>query len=68
MNASRAATYLALVALSLLFLAPVAMMLVGSLKPDERVLIEAGTLAAFSPAGGGRPRTRARISFTRPFR
>ena len=48
----RAATYLALVALSLLFLAPVAMMLIGSLKPDERVLIEAGGLAAFVPAGG----------------
>ena len=48
----RAATYLALVALSLLFLAPVAMMLIGSLKPDERVLIEAGSLAAFVPAGG----------------
>ena len=48
----RALAYLGLVALALVFLAPVAMMLVGSLKPDERVLLEAGTLAAFVPVGG----------------
>lgn len=41
--------YLALAGLSVLFLAPVAMMLVGSLKPDARVLLEAGSLAAFVP-------------------
>jgi len=41
--------YLALAALALLFLAPLAMMLVGSLKPDSRVLLEAGSLAAFVP-------------------
>jgi multiple sugar transport system permease protein len=44
-------SYLALTGLALLFLAPLAMMLVGSLKPNERVLIEAGTLAAFLPVG-----------------
>ncbi len=44
--------YLGLVALALVFVAPVAMMLIGSLKPNERVLLEAGTLAAFVPAGG----------------
>lgn len=43
--------YMALTALALLFLAPVLMMLVGSLKADERVLMEAGTLAAFAPLG-----------------
>ncbi|MGR9099125.1 MAG: carbohydrate ABC transporter permease [Gammaproteobacteria bacterium] len=41
--------YVALTALALLFLAPVAMMLAGSLKPDERVLAEAGSRAAFVP-------------------
>lgn len=42
--------YGALTALALLFVAPVAMMVAGSLKPDERVLVEAGTAAAFVPA------------------
>jgi multiple sugar transport system permease protein len=45
-----ALSYAALTALALLFLAPVVMMVVGSLKPDERVLVEAGTAAAFVPA------------------
>ncbi len=48
----RVLAYLGLVALALVFVAPVAMMLIGSLKPNERVLLEAGTLAAFVPAGG----------------
>jgi multiple sugar transport system permease protein len=52
LNLGRALAYLGLVALALVFLAPVAMMLIGSLKPNERVLLEAGTLAAFVPAGG----------------
>ncbi|WP_373500041.1 carbohydrate ABC transporter permease [Desulfococcus sp.] len=42
--------YGALAVLALLFVAPVAMMVAGSLKPDERVLVEAGTAAAFVPA------------------
>lgn len=42
--------YGVLTALALLFLAPVAMMVAGSLKPDERVLVEAGTATAFVPA------------------
>lgn len=42
--------YTALTALALLFLAPIVMMLVGSLKSDHRVLIEAGSIAAFVPA------------------
>ena len=48
---AQVASYLALTVLALLFLAPLAMMLVGSLKPNERVLIEAGTFAAFLPIG-----------------
>ena len=48
----RVLAYLGLVALALVFVAPVMMMLIGSLKPNERVLLEAGTLAAFVPAGG----------------
>jgi multiple sugar transport system permease protein len=44
--------YLGLIAIALLFVAPVAMMLIGSLKPNERVLLEAGTLAAFVPTDG----------------
>ncbi len=42
-------SYLALTVLALLFLAPVLMMLAGSLKSDQLVLVEAGTLAAFTP-------------------
>jgi multiple sugar transport system permease protein len=45
----RVLDYFALSALALLFVAPVLMMLVGSLKPDDRVLAEAGSLAAFIP-------------------
>ncbi len=47
---ARSLQYLSLTALALLFLAPVLMMLVGSLKPDARVLTEAGSLAAFVPS------------------
>ncbi len=45
----RSLDYLLVTTLALLFLAPVVMMLVGSLKPDQRVLVEAGSLAAFIP-------------------
>jgi multiple sugar transport system permease protein len=48
---AQVASYLTLTVLALLFLAPLAMMLMGSLKPNERVLIEAGTFAAFLPIG-----------------
>jgi multiple sugar transport system permease protein len=41
--------YALLLAFALLFVAPVLFMLVGSLKPDARVLAEAGTLRAFFP-------------------
>jgi multiple sugar transport system permease protein len=42
--------YTVLTALALLILSPVLMMLAGSLKPDERVLVEAGSLTAFIPS------------------
>jgi len=43
------ATYLLLGLLTLLFLAPIALMVVGSLKPDDLVLIESGSLKGFFP-------------------
>jgi multiple sugar transport system permease protein len=41
--------YLLLVMVALLFFAPILFMFVSSLKPDDRVLVEAGTLQAFWP-------------------
>jgi len=43
------ATYLLLGLLALLFMAPIALMVVGSLKPDDLVLIESGSLKGFFP-------------------
>jgi multiple sugar transport system permease protein len=40
-----------LLALSLVYLAPVLLMVMGSLKPDARVLVEAGDLRAVLPLG-----------------
>jgi len=45
----RACAYLLLLAAALLFFAPAAFMLIGSLKPDAQVLAEAGRLQAFLP-------------------
>ena len=44
-----ALAYALLLACTLLFVAPVLFMLVGSLKPDDLVLAEAGSLRAFLP-------------------
>ncbi|MCA1791894.1 MAG: carbohydrate ABC transporter permease [Thioalkalivibrio sp.] len=44
-----AVAYTLLLAFTLLFVAPVLFMLIGSLKPDDLVLAEAGTLRAFFP-------------------
>lgn len=44
-----AAGHAVLIASVLLFIAPVLLMLIGSLKPDERVLVEAGTVKALWP-------------------
>lgn len=41
--------YTCLILLLLCFLAPIVLMLMGSLKPDAQVLIEAGSLKAFFP-------------------
>ena len=42
-------TYFLLGLLALLFMAPIALMVVGSLKPDDLVLIESGSLKGFFP-------------------
>jgi multiple sugar transport system permease protein len=46
---STISSYLVLTVLALLFIAPIVFMIVGSLKPDELVLSEAGTFKAFLP-------------------
>jgi multiple sugar transport system permease protein len=43
--------YLVLLLLVLLFISPIGFMLAGSLKPDARVFVEAGSWRAFWPAG-----------------
>ncbi|MEM9215582.1 MAG: carbohydrate ABC transporter permease [Cyanobacteria bacterium P01_F01_bin.150] len=43
-------SYLLLTVLGLLFIGPILFMIVGSLKPDELVLAEAGSIRAFIPA------------------
>ena len=45
--------YLVLCLLALLFLSPILLMVMGSLKPDARVLVEAGSLKAFWPSAPG---------------
>jgi len=44
-------TYLCLLLMALLFISPIGFMLAGSLKPDARVLVEAGGWQAFWPLG-----------------
>jgi multiple sugar transport system permease protein len=46
---SRLAGHVLLIGLAALFLAPVGIMVAGSLKPDDRVLVEAGDARAFWP-------------------
>lgn len=46
-----AAVYALLVALAAVHVAPIAFMVVGSLKPDARVLADMGGMGAFVPAG-----------------
>lgn len=48
--AKRTAIYLALSALALIYVLPILFMVVGSLKPDARVLTEAGSARALIPA------------------
>jgi multiple sugar transport system permease protein len=49
-SVSSIGSYILLIFLSLIFVAPIAFMLVASLKPDELVLSQAGTLQGFIPA------------------
>lgn len=42
-------SYAALLLLAVLFISPILLMVVGSLKPEARVLVEAGSLKAFVP-------------------
>lgn len=46
---SNIASYVILSLLAFLFLAPILFTIVGSLKPDELVLVESGTMKAFIP-------------------
>lgn len=62
--------YTLLLAAASLFLGPILFMVIGSLKPDARVLTEAGTLAAFVPADANLENYRdvfARVAFGRFF-
>ncbi|MBW9267465.1 MAG: carbohydrate ABC transporter permease [Candidatus Thiodiazotropha sp. (ex. Lucinisca nassula)] len=43
-------SYLLLGGMAALFIVPLLMMLIGSLKPDQSILLEAGSLAAFLPS------------------
>ncbi|MES9896774.1 MAG: hypothetical protein ABW141_17970 [Candidatus Thiodiazotropha endolucinida] len=42
-------SYLLLGGMAALFIVPLLMMFVGSLKPDQSILVEGGSLAAFLP-------------------
>lgn len=61
-------SYMALLVLTLLFVAPILLMVVGSLKPEARVLVEAGSLRAFVPTQWDLHNYRdvfARVNFSR---
>jgi multiple sugar transport system permease protein len=61
-------SYAALTGLALLFIAPILLMLAGSLKPEARVLTEAGSLKAFIPTDWSLQNYRdvfARVDFIR---
>ena len=60
--------YLVLCLLALLFLSPILLMVMGSLKPDARVLVEAGSLKAFwatEPGFGNYADVFRRVDFGR---
>ncbi|MCO5799717.1 MAG: carbohydrate ABC transporter permease [Dolichospermum sp. OL03] len=46
---SQIVVYLILILLAFLFVAPILFMIVGSLKPDDLVLVESGSIKAFIP-------------------
>lgn len=60
--------YMLLIATALMFIMPVAMMLAGSLKPDDQVLLQAGSWRAYFPAQADWQNYRdvfARVPFAR---
>jgi len=66
--ASRGLSYVALLLLALFVISPILLMVVGSLKPEGRVLLEAGSLKAFLPTDVDLRNYRdvfARVDFTR---
>ena len=66
--ASRGLSYVALLLLALFVISPILLMVIGSLKPEGRVLLEAGSLKAFLPADVNLRNYRdvfARVDFSR---
>ena len=66
--ASRGLSYVALLLLALFVISPILLMVIGSLKPEGRVLLEAGSLKAFLPADVDLRNYRdvfARVDFSR---
>ena len=66
--ASRGLSYVALLLLALFVISPILLMVVGSLKPEGRVLLEAGSLKAFLPTDVDLRNYRdvfARVDFSR---
>ncbi|WP_254564045.1 carbohydrate ABC transporter permease [Oscillatoria sp. HE19RPO] len=63
-------SYVVLTILALLFIAPILFMIIGSFKPDNLVLVEAGSLKAFVPDNPSLQNYEdvfARVNFTRFF-
>ena len=66
--ASRGLSYVTLLLLALFVISPILLMVVGSLKPEGRVLLEAGSLKAFLPTDVDLRNYRdvfARVDFSR---
>ncbi|NET01186.1 MAG: carbohydrate ABC transporter permease [Sphaerospermopsis sp. SIO1G1] len=67
---SKIITYVILTFLAFLFIAPILFMIVGSLKPDDLVLVESGTIKAFIPekiSFNNYQNVFARVNFIRYF-
>ncbi|NET72209.1 MAG: carbohydrate ABC transporter permease [Sphaerospermopsis sp. SIO1G2] len=67
---SKIITYIILTFLAFLFIAPILFMIVGSLKPDDLVLVESGSIKAFIPEQISLKNYQnvfARVNFTRYF-
>lgn len=69
-NLTQIASYFILIALACLFIAPILFMIVGSLKPDDLILVESGSIQAFIPEQISLQNYEdvfARVNFTRYF-